>query len=123
MNLVNLKNDIITYTINKTDATNCYISVQNGEVTVSAPAYLTVAQIQEIVEEKKQWILSKLKTYSKQEDIDFEPKNVKVFGKDYSFKVIYKGFKSPLVTLEEDIIKIVLPHKLRKTDLSPIFTL
>ena len=122
MNLVNLKNDIITYTINKTDNSNCYISVQNGEVTVSAPAYLTVSQIQEIVEEKKQWIIGKLQTYSKTkyENIDFEPKSVKVFGRDYSFKVIYKGFKSPVVTLEENTIKIVLPYKLRKTYLSPI---
>ena len=122
MNLVNFKNDIITYTINKTDASSCYISVQNGEVTVSAPAYLSIAQIQEIVEEKKQWIISKLQVCSKikNENIDFEPKSVKVFGKDYSFKVIYKGFKSPLVTLEENTIKIVLPYKLRKTNLSPI---
>ena len=122
MNIINLKNDIITYTINKTDASNCYISIQNGEVTVSAPAYLTIAQIQEIVEEKKQWIISKLQNYSKtkNENIDFEPKSVKVFGKDYSFKVIYKGFKAPIVTLEENTIKIVLPHKLRKTNLSPI---
>ncbi len=122
MNLVNLKNDIITYTINKTDASTCYISVQNGEVTVSAPAYLTIAQIQEIVEGKKQWIISKLQNYSKikNEKIDFEPKSVKVFGKEYPFKVIYKGFKSPVVTLENNNIKIVLPHKLRKTDLSPI---
>ena len=65
MNLVNLKNDIITYTVNKTEASSCYISVQNGEVTVCAPYYLTAAQIQEIVEEKKQWITAKLNEYKK----------------------------------------------------------
>ena len=62
MNLVNLKNDIITYTINKTEASSCYISVQNGEVTVCAPYYLTAAQIQEIVEEKKQLEVSETRS-------------------------------------------------------------
>ena len=64
MNLVNLKNDVITYTINKAEVSSCYISVQNGEVTVCAPWYLTTTQIQEIVEEKKQWIITKLKKSS-----------------------------------------------------------
>ena len=122
MNLVNLKNDIITYTVNKTEASSCYISVQNGEVTVCAPYYLTAAQIQEIVEEKKQWITAKLNEYKKSrfETPDFEPKTVKVFGKDYSFKVCYKNVKGPILSLDEDKIKITLPNKFKKTDLSPI---
>lgn len=122
MNLVNLKNDVITYTVNKTEASSCFISVQNGEVTVCAPWYLTTAQIQEIVEEKKQWIMSKLNNYKKTrfEAPDFEPKTVKVLGKDYSFKVNYKNTKGPILSLEEDKIKITLPNKFKKTDLSPI---
>lgn len=122
MNLVNLKNDVITYTVNKTKTSNCYISIQNGEVTVCAPRYLTTAQIQEIVEEKKQWIMSKLNNYKKTslETPDFEPKTVKVLGKDYSFKVNYKNIKGPILSLEENKIKITLPIKFKKTDLSPI---
>ncbi len=122
MNLVNLKNDVITYTVNKTEASSCYISVQNGEVTVCAPWYLTTAQIQEIVEEKKQWIMSKLNNYNKTrfETPDFEPKTVKVLGNDYAFKVNYKNTKGPILSLEENKIKITLPNKFKNTDLSPI---
>jgi len=48
--------DIITYTVNKNFNNELYLSVQNGEVVVKAPWYYTNNQIQDIIEEKKQWI-------------------------------------------------------------------
>ncbi len=61
MNILRNRSQIITYTVDKNINNNLYISVQNGEVIVQAPWYFSKNQIQEIVEEKKRWILEKLK--------------------------------------------------------------
>ena len=65
MNLLKNRNNIITYTVNKKDYSNLYISVQNGEVIINAPWYMASSQIQKIVEDKKQWILNKINEYEK----------------------------------------------------------
>ena len=41
-----MKNDIIAYSVNKTNNRGLYISVQNGEVSVRAPWYATKEKIQ-----------------------------------------------------------------------------
>ena len=86
MNLIKSRNNIITYTVNKSQISNCYISVQNGEVVVSAPWYLTATQIQNMVEEKRQWILTKLKEYK-------TPNNIKIIlkplTKPKAFKMVF----------------------------------
>ena len=56
-------NNIITYTVNKNLNNEVYLSVQNGEVLVNAPWYVTSNQIQEVVEQKRKWILEKLNEY------------------------------------------------------------
>lgn len=116
MNLVKSRNNVITYTINKSEVSNCYISVQNGEVMVCAPWYLSTAQIQTMVEQKKQWILAKLQEYK----APIKENIIKVLGQDYSIKVIYKNIKGPSVTLEDKKVKIVLPNKYKKDELAPI---
>ena len=63
MNIFSSRNNVITYTVNKAVTSNLYISVQNGEVVINAPWYTTSSQIQQIVEEKKQWILNKINEY------------------------------------------------------------
>lgn len=123
MNLVKSRKDVITYTVNKSEVSNCYISVQNGEVMVCAPWYLTASQIQTMVEEKKQWIITKLQEYKTpimlKEKI-LEKNNIKVLGKDYCINVSYKNIKGPSVTLENKKIKVILPNKYKKAELQPI---
>ena len=60
MNIFGIKNNVIEYTVNKADNKGIYISVQNGEVLVNAPWYVTSNQIQEVVEQKmKEGILGR----------------------------------------------------------------
>lgn len=117
MNLVK-RNSIITYTVNKAEVPNCYISVNNGEVVVCAPWYLSAAQIQSVVEEKKQWIITKLSEckVAKKQITD----TIRVFGKNYEFKTIYRPVKTPAICLENDKIKITLPSKYKKADINSI---
>lgn len=122
MNLIKSRNNIITYTVNKSQISNCYISVQNGEVVVSAPWYLTATQIQNMVEEKRQWILTKLKEYKTPNNIKTNDtkQTIKILGKDYSISINYKNIKGPNISLENNVVNITLPNKYKKTDLNTI---
>ena len=44
-----IKNDVITYTVSRVANGNCYISIQNGEVQVQAPWYITKEKIQTLM--------------------------------------------------------------------------
>ena len=119
MNLFSNKNNVITYTVNKELTSNLYISVQNGEVVINAPWYTTSAQIQRIVEEKKQWILNKIKEYEtscENKKVYTKLDTVKVLGKDYDLVVQYKMIKAPSLSFENNQIKVILPNQFKKME-------
>lgn len=116
MNLLRNKSEIITYTVNKNINNNLYISVQNGEVAVQAPWYYSKNQIQEIVEEKKKWILEKLKEYEAKKQEYINGGIVKILGRDCSIKIKYKNVKIPSINIENGMIKIDLPNKYKKVN-------
>ena len=112
MSIFGRRNNVITYTVNKAINRDMYITVQNGEVVVNAPWYFSSNKIQTLVEEKKNWILSKLK--ENERDLT-NIQSVKIFGRYYDVKVEYKNIKTPELSLEENSeIKIILPIKYRK---------
>ena len=114
-----VKNNVIAYTVDKAINNNLYISVQNGEVMVKAPWYFSKERIQEVVEEKKKWIIKKLEEYEKanvKKDEYKQSKEVKILGEKYQIKVIYKNIERAELNLEEKHIKIILPNKYKKID-------
>ena len=112
MSIFGRRDNVITYTVNKAVNTNMYITVQNGEVVVSAPWYFTSNKIQQIVQEKKNWILSKMQEY---EATLPNMQSVKIFGKNYDVEVKYKNIKAPELNLQENYrIEIILPNKYKK---------
>lgn len=115
MNLLRSKNEIIFYTVNNNINNSLNISVENGEVVVKAPCYLSKNKIKEIVEQKKKWILDKIKEYeelTKYENCEL----VKILGKEYIVKITYKNVEMPQVNLEEKIVEMILPNKYKKMD-------
>ena len=93
MSIFGKRNNVITYTVNKATNRDMYITIQNGEVIVNAPWYFTQNKIQAVVEEKKNWILSKIN----------------------DLKVVYSNIDTPELNIEENYeIKIILPNKYRK---------
>lgn len=107
--------DIITYTVNKNFNNELYLSVQNGEVVVKAPWYYTNNQIQDIIEEKRQWILNKIKEYElSQEKKYIRNEVVKLLGEDCKVRINYKNLKKPTLTVEGKNITICLPNKYKK---------
>ena len=112
MSIFGRKENVITYTVNKAVNRNMYITVQNGEVVVNAPWYFTSNRIQQIVQEKKNWILSKMQEY--EENLS-NIQSVKIFGKNYDVQVEYKNIKAPELNLRENYkIEIILPAKYKK---------
>lgn len=129
MNLIrnrNNNNSVITYTVNKNNYSDMFISVQNGEVIISAPWNMRSYQIQKVVEEKKQWILNKINEYEiecekKKEFITL--KTVQVLGKEYDLKIKYRMLKNPELSIEENDIKVILPNKYKKMEKEQILNL
>ena len=112
MSIFGRKSNVITYTVNKAVNTSMYITVQNGEVVVNAPWYFTANKIQQIVQEKKNWILSKMQECD--ENLS-NMQSVKIFGKNYDIQVNYEKIKTPELNLKENYkIQIILPIKYRK---------
>ena len=112
MSIFGRRNSVITYTVNKATNRDMYITVQNGEVVVNAPWYFTSNKIQQIVQEKKNWILSKMQEYN--EDLS-NIQSVKIFGKNYDIRVKYENIKTPELNLKANYtIEIVLPNKYKK---------
>ena len=54
MSIFKNRSNVISYTVNKEIGSNCYVSVDGGEVVVNAPWYFSRRQIQTVIEEKKQ---------------------------------------------------------------------
>ncbi len=107
--------NVIKYTVNKNFNNDLYLSVQNGEVVVKAPWYYTQGQIQRIIEERKQWILKKIKEYEEAKEKEYiRNEIVKLFGEDCKVKINYKNLKKPILTVEGKNIKISLPNKYKK---------
>jgi len=114
MSLLKTQNDIITYTVDKTSNSSLYISIHNGEVIIKAPWYYTTKQIQEVVEEKKNWILKHLKEYIEAENIKKQKVNTEpiyIFGKQYDIVVKYENTQNPTLNLLKKYVEIILPAK------------
>lgn len=109
-----MKNEIITYSVNKTNDRELYISVQNGEVLVRAPWYVTREKIQEAVSNKKNWIMKKLKEYRQETEISLRP--IQIMGVIYNLKVSYKNVSVIECNMENNIIKVNFPKKYKKFD-------
>lgn len=107
--------NLITYTVNKNFNNELYLSVQNGEVVIKAPWYYTNNQIQDLIEEKRQWILDKIKEYEiSQEKKYIRNEVVKLLGEDCKVRINYKNLKKPTLTVEGKNITICLPNKYKK---------
>lgn len=111
-----MKNEVITYSVNKTNDKELYISVQNGEVLVRAPWYATRERIQMAVSNKKTWIMKKLREYEQKEENEISLRPIQILGVIYNLKVSYKNINIIECNMENNIIKVNLPRKYKKID-------
>lgn len=112
MKKIKYQNKTIAYTVSKAKIKNYYISIQNGEVVIKAPWYATSAQIQNVVEEKREWIMRKLEEYKT------SPRKVKeysdgerfqILGENYYLNIYYKNINNAILNVENGKIVVILP--------------
>lgn len=119
MGLFNKQNQVISYTIDKNFTGNLSVSVVNGQVAVSVPWYVSNRKIDQIILDKKNWILQKLAEYEEKNNAKkalLEQKSIKVFGEDYNLNISYKLMGMPELDLDGRLVKIILPVKYRNVD-------
>ena len=118
MSVFERRDNVITYTVNKAINKDMYITVQNGEVVVNAPWYFTSSKVQQIVQNKKKWILNKIREY---ENSLSDIQSVNIFGKRYDIHFKYENVKTPELNIEKNYkIKIIIPNKYKKIGNGPI---
>ena len=122
MGILRNNKEVIVYTIDKNFNHDLYISVQNGEVVVNAPWYVSRERVQKLVEEKKKWILKKIDEYESSKDY-IRKEMVKILGEDCRVKINYRNLKKPTLPVEGKNIRICLPNKYKKTDREEILKL
>ncbi|MBR2289327.1 MAG: DUF45 domain-containing protein [Clostridia bacterium] len=119
MGLFSKTNQVISYTVDKNFTGNLAISIVDGQVAISAPWYVSNRKINQVISDKKNWILQKLAEYDEKNNAKkslLEKKTVKVFGEDYGLKISYKLIRSPELNLDNKTIMINLPVKYRNID-------
>ena len=104
-----VKENVISYTIDKAIFGDFSILVNNGEVVVKAPWYFSKQRIQDAIRENKNWIIKKL---NEMEEVSLY-NSAKILGINYAIKVIYANIKTPVLNLNNNYIEIKLPAKLK----------
>lgn len=120
MNIFRNKSNVISYTVNKEIGSNCYVSVDAGEVVVNAPWYFSRRQIQTIIEEKRQWILNKIEEYQEQNKVYSDKGSILVLGTSHQVVLYYKNVGSPNINIVNRTIEVVLPYKYKKMETTQI---
>ena len=119
MKEIRYENKTIAYTVNKAKVKNFYITIQNGEVVIKAPWYVTSSQIQDVVESKRKWIMEKLEEYQNsprkaKEYLDGE--KFQILGEEYSLNIYYKDINNAILNVENGKIVIILPLRYAEED-------
>lgn len=123
----NIQNNVITYSVRKTDSNKIFISVENTEVKLTVPSYFTSEQIEQILLEKQDWIYAKLIKEQTKKDLKivrgsmpYNPEYTNIFGKKYHINLVYSNITSPKLNVEENHIQIILPIRFKDTDNSDL---
>ena len=97
MSIFKNNNGVIQYSINKEFGSNCYISVDSGEVVINAPWYFSRKQIQAIIEEKRNWIIEKVKEYQEKNNTYTTKGSISILGVAHKICLYYKNVKAPTI--------------------------
>lgn len=119
MKTIKYENKTIAYTVNKAKVKNFYISIQNGEVVIKAPWYVTSSQIQDVVESKRKWIMQKLEEYqtSPRKTKEYaDGERFQIVGESYFLNIYYKDINNAILNVENGKIEIILPLRYADED-------
>lgn len=98
---IKYNNEVIHYEIIRKSIKNSYISIKNGAVKVTAPIYVSNAEIEKIISKRIEWIYKKIKLQSQKE----EKKDL--YTKEEFIQIVQQTAKE-LINLTE-----IKPNKMR----------
>lgn len=93
--------------------TNINIELQNGELVIKTPKYLSKEELQYIIGKAKSSLIEQLKEYQVEKTY-IRNEIVQIFGENCKVKINYKNLKKPKLVVEGKNIKICLPNKYKK---------
>lgn len=102
----------IKYKIKRERIKNLYISVNNGEVIVKAPMIYPKYKIDELIENRKNWILKSIKKQNNKivRDVDLSKRDyIYVLNNKIHVEVIRKNIKSAMIEKEDSLWNIYIP--------------
>ena len=111
---------VIQYSVNKEFGSNCYISVNSGEVVVNAPWYFSRRQIHSIIEEKRNWIIEKVKEYQEKNNAYINKGSINILGVTHEICLYFKNVKTPTINLVNNNIEVTFPNKYKKIDVTQV---
>ena len=114
---------VIQYSVNKEFGSNCYISVNSGEVVVNAPWYFSRRQIHSIIEEKRNWIIEKVKEYQEKNNAYINKGSINIIGVTHEICLYFKNVKTPTINLVNNNIEVTFPNKYKKIDVTQVLNI
>lgn len=118
MKVLNQKRNVLMYTVDKDFYNNnLSISIENGEVVVCVPWYFTRNQIQKIVDEKREWILNKIKNCERKINNKTYKNSTNILGKEYLINIKFENIKRPELNLNKEEIYINFPLQYKKKNI------
>jgi len=115
---IEYKNTRIFYTLTKSKRKTIGIKIdKNGEVKVSAPLRLGKKQIEEVIREKSDWIISKLNIV-REMNSNIVPREfvsgekLLYLGKEYTLKIVDRDLARSEVFLQNDTISVYISASL-----------
>lgn len=107
----------IEYTVIRKNIKNVYICVKDGQVIVKAPLKYSKTKIEDLLEQKKDWIEKKLNTHKEDRSIDIKNKNyIYILGNKVYIELKYYNKKLVEVKLNENKCEIYLPQNTKLND-------
>lgn len=111
---LNYKNKVIEYDVVKSDIKHVYIHIKENRVIVKAPKKMKEKQINEIVDNKKEWIYEKINNIKP--DRYKNGDTIEVLGKQYILHVVFLQGVNQKIELKEGQVLVELPLNRKSKD-------
>ncbi len=119
MEVFEVDNKKIEYTLERKKIKNCYISVKDGKVSVRVPLKTSLEKIQEMLLKRADWILKNIEKQKEKENSEkqyIDGEVFKVLGKDVILKVSYENLAKPKLRFWLGKWLVTLPKEGKKEE-------
>lgn len=116
MGVLKTEDQEIEYVLEKKRIRNCYISIKDGIVKVKVPLKTSDKKIQELLEEKKDWIIKNVTKQQKNKKVYkyVDGEMFRVLGKEIPLKITFEKTKKTKIKIWLNKLVVVLPIEFKE---------